>query len=279
MAMLNENLFDEVESLLREAAEVHSMPGFQNLRAEDISEKAPGDFVTVVDMAIEAMVSPRLQQLLPGSEIIGEETSDTTDAGLARLKQALGDRNLEVPLWTVDPIDGTGNYAEGNEKFGTMLSIVHRGETIAAWIHAPVPDDLTVAERGGGVISNGKSLTLDQGNAPDEPKGSLYVSYFPDDLKRAVEPLMEIDHHEPMGAAAWEYVSVLRGERDFLLYNRLLPWDHIPGNLLVAEAGGCSFDWDGTAFSTDMFSGPLIIAGNSQTQDRVREILSLHRLA
>lgn len=278
MPILNEHIFDEVEALLREAAEAHTMPGFRNLSADDIEEKAPGDLVTIVDRAVEAMLSPRLQKLAPASEIIGEETSDTSPAGLQKLQTALGDQGLEVPLWTIDPIDGTANYARGDEKFGTMISLVYRGEAIASWIHAPIPDELAVAEKGGGTILNGSVMRLSEELAPDEPKGALYVSYFPDDLKQAVEPLFEFDQHQPFGAAAWEYVSVLKGDRDFLLYNRLLPWDHIPGNLILAEAGGLAVTWNGRRYSPDLFEGPLIVSSNKAVNDRVRSILGLDPL-
>ncbi len=38
--------------------------------------------------------------------------------------------------------------------------------------------------------------------------------------------------------AAFEYARLARGDRDFVLYYRLFPWDHAPGALLVREAGG-----------------------------------------
>ncbi len=278
MLVFKERNFDDVSALLMEVAAELTLPAFQNLSAEDIEEKAPGDIVTVVDRAVETMLSGRLQGLVPGSEVIGEESSDVSPAGLRRLQSALGDRQLEVPLWTVDPIDGTANYASGDQRFGTMIALVYRGETVASWIHAPLPGDLSVAELGAGVLLNGTSVTLDQQAAPDEPKGALYVSYFPDELKREVEPLMELGHHEPLGAAAWEYVSLLKGDRDFLLYNRLLPWDHIPGNLILAEAGGLAATWDGRYYSPDLFEGPLIVSSNLPVNDRVRSILGLDPL-
>ena len=38
--------------------------------------------------------------------------------------------------------------------------------------------------------------------------------------------------------AAAEYSAVALGAKDYVVYYRLLPWDHAPGALIVRESGG-----------------------------------------
>ncbi|WP_293421682.1 inositol monophosphatase family protein, partial [Phenylobacterium sp.] len=77
----------------------------------------------------------------------------------------------DTPLWTVDPVDGTANFAAGREAFGLMVSLLEGGETVRAWIYLPVGDALAVSERGGGAFWHDRSgsVRLDAGAASAEP--------------------------------------------------------------------------------------------------------------
>jgi fructose-1,6-bisphosphatase/inositol monophosphatase family enzyme len=80
-----------------------------------------------------------------------------------------------------------------------------------------------------------------------------------------------LGRYEPLpstGSAATEYAAVLRGEKDFVIYFRLLPWDHAPGALALTEAGGAALHLDGrpyTPLSTDqvtIFAATPELAGD-----------------
>jgi fructose-1,6-bisphosphatase/inositol monophosphatase family enzyme len=63
-----------------------------------------------------------LLALLPGSVLVGEESA-SADAALFELLRG------DAPVWLVDPLDGTANFAAGSPVFGTMVCLVHRGAT------------------------------------------------------------------------------------------------------------------------------------------------------
>ena len=46
---------------------------FRHLAAPDVTEKAPGEVVTVADRRSEELLSAGLTALLPGSVVVGEE--------------------------------------------------------------------------------------------------------------------------------------------------------------------------------------------------------------
>src|SRR5215475_5254326 len=95
-----------VTSLIEETAGAEILPRFRKLAAGEIREKTPGDFVTVADEAAEARLTPLLSALLPGSLVLGEEAA----AADATLLDRLFDTQ---PVWVIDPVDGTSNFAEG----------------------------------------------------------------------------------------------------------------------------------------------------------------------
>jgi fructose-1,6-bisphosphatase/inositol monophosphatase family enzyme len=45
--------------------------------------------------------------------------------------------------------------------------------------------------------------------------------------------------------SAHEYARLSRGQKDYDVYYRLMPWDHAPGALILREAGGVSRHPDG----------------------------------
>src|SRR5229473_1330313 len=64
---------EKVRRLIAEVADEEVMPRFEKLETGDISEKSPGDFVTIADVASERRLTPALRDLLPGSLVVGEE--------------------------------------------------------------------------------------------------------------------------------------------------------------------------------------------------------------
>src|SRR3546814_8336498 len=71
----NPRLIDlaKVTALIEEIAAEDVLPRFQALAAHEIHEKAAGEVVTVVDVAVEKRLTARLTDLLPGSLVVGEE--------------------------------------------------------------------------------------------------------------------------------------------------------------------------------------------------------------
>jgi fructose-1,6-bisphosphatase/inositol monophosphatase family enzyme len=88
-------------------------------------------------------------------------------------------------------------------------------------------------------------------SAPAQPpRGTLYTGFMPPALTASV--LRACDGRfvalPAPGAAAVEYTAVVRGEKDFIVYYRLHPWDHAPGALLLHEAGGRVEHLDGSRY-------------------------------
>src|SRR5215475_1320143 len=104
-----------VAALIAEVAATEIQPRFRNLASHEQREKAPGDIVTIADERAEAAMTPLLLAQVPGSIVIGEESTAKNPKLIERLT---GDQ----VAWIVDPVDGTANFAEGKPEFVSMVA-------------------------------------------------------------------------------------------------------------------------------------------------------------
>ena len=161
-------LTTQVNALLKEVAAKAILPRYQALHSDQIKEKEPGDYVTAADLASEAMLKKGLAELLPGSQIVGEEEFSASP-GL------IDDLNDESPIWVIDPLDGTINFVKGVRGFAIQLALIENNITTMAWIHDPESGLTAWAVKSKGAVLDGKPLTV---HTPDKMKGVLYASKF-----------------------------------------------------------------------------------------------------
>ena len=125
-----------VDRLIRQVAAAAILPRFRNLAEDDIREKKPGDLVTAADEDSERRLTAALPDLLPGSRVVGEEAASRDEGVMAAL-------DGPDPVWVVDPVDGTHNFAHGKDRFAVIVALCQHGAVTAAWIHGPT-DGTTV---------------------------------------------------------------------------------------------------------------------------------------
>jgi fructose-1,6-bisphosphatase/inositol monophosphatase family enzyme len=235
---------DRVTRLIQEAAAAEIMPRFRQLAAGDVREKAPGDLVTVADEAVEARLAPALEALLPGSVVVGEEAAAADPNLLNRLFD-------DQPVWIIDPVDGTSNFAEGRPAFAVMVALARGRDVLAAWIHDPVRSRTAVAAAGEGAWLGDRRLAVASApSAPGDMAGVLLSGFFG---SREVGRKVDARRHRVRAirsarCAGIEYLRLATGEMHFSLFTKLMPWDHAPGVLLHREAGGHASYLEGGAY-------------------------------
>jgi len=240
-------MLQQLGQLLRETSERELLPRFRNLSGTDVVGKPsledPDDVVTVADRNAEAFLSERLSELLPGSVVIGEEAVAADEAVLSHL-------NGRSPVWLVDPLDGTRNFAVGEGPFGPMVALVERGEILLAGIHLSLTDELLLAERDLGAFANGQRLLGSQHEGP--LRGTVFAKFMPAELGQDLM-VRTVNHvREPaVLCAASEYTKLAHGAKHYSVYYRLMPWDHAPGALILREVGGVSRHPSGKDYKVD----------------------------
>ena len=268
-----DSLLNPVEELLREVADREVMTRFRRLEQGDVRTKQrQGDLVTVADLEAEHHIRAGLKQILPSSHVVGEEAAYKKP----EILDALGG---DDPVWVVDPIDGTRNFATGKACFAVMCALVQKGETRLGWILDPISGACAVAEKGGGAFVSGHRRTIKDPDGPDHLRGSLGEGVQKRLHKQYPSPPPGLPrHYVRYHCVGREYMDFLLGKLHFGLYGgRLMPWDHAAGCLMVEEAGGFARTTNDKAPYSPQHHGHgerLLIAPSEDTFDTLCPLLN-----
>ena len=264
---------DALAGLLRDAARSLVLPHFRRLSPGAVRCKTgPLDVVTDADVAAERAITDGLKRLFPGCMVIGEEAASADPRRLDALAEA-------ALAFTVDPIDGTSNFAAGLPLFGTMAAAIERGRIVAAAIYDPIGDDTALA-----LLAHGAWIESPDGSrtrlhvapaaALEQMTGTASFRFLPEPLRgRVCARLPRLAACWDYRCAAHEYRMTAAGHGHFLLFNRLLPWDHAPGWLLHQEAGGYSARFDGSPYTPAVTEGGLICTPDRASWEVLRAAL------
>jgi fructose-1,6-bisphosphatase/inositol monophosphatase family enzyme len=249
-------LTEAVTALMQDAAERAILPHYQSLTADQIDAKAADDVVTIADKDAELILAEGLAKLIPEAAIVGEEAAHAVPALLERLGDTL--------CWIIDPLDGTNNFAKGQQPFGVMVALAEAGEAIAGWIYDPLSGRMCHAHRGGGAWVGEERVRARSTGA--EPPIAAVSLVFMDQLKRAAMREHIAPHYTLVDiprCAAEQYPRLVLGVNDLSIFERTLAWDHAAGVLFVNEAGGKAARPDGRPYRVDEAHLPGLIGAAS----------------
>ncbi|WP_081158678.1 inositol monophosphatase family protein [Ensifer aridi] len=263
-------------NLLQEAAVKEILPRFRNLGSGDVRMKSEAiDLVTEGDEAAERLIKSKIDAIAPGAVFIGEESVAADPAILDKLADA------ELAI-VVDPIDGTYNFAAGLPLFGVMASVVVKGETVAGIIYDPLGNDWVIAEKGSGAWmcrtdGSQERLAVTAGVALENMVGGASTAFYKEDDRRIVMGnLAKVRMATSYRCAAHEYRIFAGGHLHFLMYQKLMPWDHLAGTLIAEEAGAYAARFDGSRYLPAHTNGGLLLATDKESwEDLRREVFTV----
>ncbi len=227
-----------------------------------VREKGLRDLVTDADMASQAMIVQRLRARFPHHAIWAEE----------------GERpdSLAGPLWVLDPLDGTTNYARGVPVFAVSLALAEDGIVRLGVVYDPLRDDLFAAERGRGAWLNGSRLRVSQVDTLAKAIINPDWGRSPQARARAagLTALLatEVMTVRSLGSSVLAMCYVAAGWIDAYLSLSLMPWDLVAAALCIEEAGGRVTDWSGQPWSLETGQA---VASNGRLHDIM--LAMLHR--
>ena len=198
-----------------------------------IGFKGPQDFITEVDGEVERLIQARLIAVHPDDGFIGEEGEGRVGAAGA-------------PVWVVDPIDGTSNFARGTPHYCVSIACVLGRAVEAGVIYDPMLDELFSARRGAGAWLNGAPIRA--AATDDLTKATIEVGW---NMRAGAAKFIALYGRiigtgaggVRAGSGALGLAYVAAGRRDGYVENHINAWDCLAGNLLVAEAGGYVSDF------------------------------------
>ncbi len=278
---------ETVARFLEETAAEEILPRFRRLADHEVREKEGGELVTAADVASEARLTRVLRDYLPGSQVVGEEA-------VAERHEVLDLLRAPDPVWLIDPIDGTGNFAAGRRAFAVMVALVERGAICAAWIHQPNLAVTALAEAGGGAWIGSHRLRAAAAVPLAEMRGTLHADSFGGRaLRRRVQEVRErIGATSSLRCVGAEYVRLAAGSFHgalvsqatgqeasagafhYGLFTKMMPWDHAPGVLLYGEAGGRAQTFDRRVYDPSRPDTPgLLLAPDAASWEALHEVL------
>lgn len=256
--------------LLRRAAQTEILPRFRRLGGSDIRAKTEAtDLVTEADEQAERMIKAEAAKLWPEALFIGEESVAAEPDLLHKLQGA----DLAI---IVDPVDGTFNFASGIPAFGVMASVVSKGETVAGIIFDPMGDDWVLAEKGAGAWlrrpdGEAQRLSVTTPVALEDMVGMASTGYLPKGKRAEIlGNLAKVRFITNYRCAAHEYRTFAGGHVHYIMYNKLMPWDHLAGALISEEAGAYVRRFDGSPYLPHHLDGGLLLAVDKASWEVLR---------
>ena len=247
------------------------LPKFRSLAAGEVREKSPGNYVTIVDEVCERRLCAALTELLPGSTVVGEEGAAREPAIVERI-------DGDAPVWIIDPLDGTYNFTHGIDTFVSMVALAHHGRTLAGVIHDPVNGVTATAVAGEGAFIGARRLQVAAPAPLDQMTGVVSWARKPEWRRRLMKRLADrLASKTGFSCVGYEYLRIAGGDIQVALFNKLNPWDHAAGMLVVEAAGGRVTDVHGNPL--DFSHGHLlsenygIVATNGRFHDAVLQAL------
>jgi myo-inositol-1(or 4)-monophosphatase len=215
------------------------MEGFRTGAA--VEKKGRIDLVTEWDLRSERLVLSHLRDVFPSIPIVAEETA----AGAAR---GTGE---DVPVWYVDPLDGTTNFAHGHPFFSVAIGLLRGREPLVGVVHAPAIGVTWTAAQGLGATRNDAPCRVSTTTGLIDAlcaTGFAYDTFesTDDNIDRTRAFLHRTRGFRRCGSAAMDLAMVSDGTYDLYWERKLKPWDLAAGCALILEASGTLSAFDGS---------------------------------
>ena len=188
------------------------------------------ELVTNADIKADQLICGAIAKQFPDHRTLSEEASPD-----------LGEiHKIATPLWIIDPIDGTVNYAHGHNQSAISIAYVERGQTRVGVVYNPFSEELFCAEQGKGATLNGNPISVSR---ETDLRRSLIATGFPYD-KSTLGPMIPRLHAvlrncadmRRLGSAALDICFLAMGRLDGY-YENLSVWDFAAARLIALEAG------------------------------------------
>mmetsp|Transcript_33707 Transcript_33707/g.106541 ORF Transcript_33707/g.106541 Transcript_33707/m.106541 type:complete len:327 (-) Transcript_33707:55-1035(-) len=214
-----------------------------------------------------------------------EEGAEPDDPLAARIDER-GCITDERAFFTVDPIDGTSNYASGGRDWSVAIGFVEAAECRLAVLHFPRRGETLAAAKGRGVYRHAEGRVERVGPLAGRPLGECLVgaemggfigAHWLQRLLRFPERSLGLRN---VFSTTGNVCDMLHGVQGCVLHLRGgWIWDFAPTSLCVLEAGGCVCNERGEGLVLDTVLGTKFPTGVvfSSHADMQLDILSILR--
>jgi len=224
----------ELQEIIVPAGTEELLPRFAHVER---ALKADGSILTEADLAVQARVAGQLQERWPETGFLGEEmTADEQQAILSS----------DQPVWCLDPLDGTRNFAAGIPYFCISLALLQDGAVSLGLVYDPVRNEVFTASREQGALLNGEPLSITPSGLELKQTTAL-IDFKRLDAALATRLATEIPYasQRSFGSVALDWCWLATGRCHVYLHGRSNLWDYAAGEFIFEKAGGFACTLDG----------------------------------
>lgn len=230
-------------------------------KVKRVDHKGVVNLVTDIDHKSERLIHRIIRSHFPNHSFFAEEE--------------VREKTSSDYLWTIDPLDGTTNYAHGFPIFCVTISLLKKGEVIMGLTYNPMLGEMFYAERGAGAFLNRRRIQI---SGTEDFNDSLLATGFPYDLRESEDNnldnfssfVMKAQAVRRAGSAALDLAYTACGRFDGFWEFKLGAWDIAAGCLLVEEAGGRVTNFKGGKVA--LFTGE-VLASNGKIHNQMLKVL------
>lgn len=228
-----------------------------------VVKKGADNYVTQIDYAVQDYLLNRLDGIMPGCNIITEESSKNRF-------------DLDKPTWILDPVDGTTNLIRGYRHSAVSLALFIESRPVLGFIYNPYSNEMFTAESGKGACLNNKCIKVSSNSCLKDCLIAFGTTpYIRNEANRtfgiAERVFMECLEIRRSGSAALDIAYVACGRTDGFFELSLQPWDYAAGILILREAGGEITNWSGEIPS--LLKSDSILATNGLIHEQMLELV------
>ena len=239
----------QLQEILVAAARAELLPRFNRVAH---TRKADGSVLTEADLAMQERMAASLLQQWPDTVFLGEEMQPAEQQRLI---------HSEHPVWCLDPLDGTSNFAAGIPYFCVSLALLVRGEVRTAMVYDPLRDECFAATDGRHATLNGAPLQVSA--AGPALSGAIALV----DFKR-LDPVLATRlvskrpyaSQRSFGSVALDWCWLSAGRGHLYLHGRSNVWDYAAGHHIFLGAGGHACTLDGEPVFTQALTARSSVA-------------------
>lgn len=196
-----------------------------------LSYKRDVELVTNADIAADDLITQAIKKQYPSHQILSEESSPDLNSI----------QHLDTPVWIIDPIDGTVNYAHHHSQVAISIAYAVKGKVQVAVVYCPFQAEMFTAIRHQGAWLNDQPI---RSSSAEQLSKALVATGFPYDKHEKLPQLMSylenILQHcadiRRIGSAALDICWVAMGRLD-AYYETVSVWDCAAAQLIAREAG------------------------------------------
>lgn len=264
---MNLPALQQVIDLVTQAGDEEIMPRYQRVGC-DI--KTDGSLLTEADLAVDQRLQQALAQHWPKIRFLSEEMSSEEQTALLQ---------DDGPLWILDPLDGTSNFAAGLPFFAVSLALVHEGKTCLAVTYDPFRKEIFSAELSKGAWLNDEALQAPTCHMDINTTVAIVdFKRLPSELKKNLAHNAPYNSQRNLGSCALEWCWIAAGRGHLYLHGGMKLWDYAAGVLILSEAGASSSTMTGEpVFVAKLEPRSVVLARDKTLFDAWFSWLSTHK--